>query len=109
MGVNPYRIVGPPANEVPSYVSNPRGHVWKRNDKGHVDDYAYDDDHHTGPACTVCGYIFCTHCQDGPDEDCPGEEQMARDRLAWLETEFPKIIKENTRERDRLRKRFGKP
>ena len=37
-------------------------HDWKRNEKGYIDDFAYDGDYHNGPVCKRCHYSFCIHC-----------------------------------------------
>ena len=49
-----------------------RGHVWETWDNGEVNIMAWNPaDPHNGPRCVKCGYGYCHHCQDGPDEDCP--------------------------------------
>ena len=56
------------------YELNPRGHRWQTfgPDDPEIDTFAYNpEDSHNGPRCVKCGYEFCHHCQDGPDEDCP--------------------------------------
>lgn len=59
---------------------NDRGHVWKKygDDAATVDIFAFSPaDPHNGPACVVCGYGYCHHCEMGPDEDCPGPKVSA--------------------------------
>lgn len=50
-----------------------RGHVWRTED-GELDLFGYEHGHHNGPICENCGYGFCHHCQDLPDEDCPSPQ-----------------------------------
>jgi len=60
------------------YETNNRGHVWKRydHDESVVDIFGYESgEYHNGPVCTVCGYGFCQHCEDGPECDCPGNKE----------------------------------
>jgi hypothetical protein len=64
-----------------NYVANARGHQWRLDERGDVDDFGLDVDYHNGPVCVSCGYSFCQHCQEGPDDDCPGPPTLA-DRLA---------------------------
>jgi len=53
------------------YVKNNRGHVWETV-HGDIHIFAFHPcDPHNGPRCIKCGYGFCHHCQDGPDNDCP--------------------------------------
>lgn len=52
------------------YEINTRGHVWKRDANGEIDEFGYDDDNHNGPCCVACGYGFCHHCHSGPQIDC---------------------------------------
>jgi hypothetical protein len=57
-----------------AYETDTRGHKWQEFG-GEVDIFAYSDgDIHNGPRCTVCGYGFCHHCQNVPDESCSGSE-----------------------------------
>jgi predicted Fe-S protein YdhL (DUF1289 family) len=68
-----------------------RGHVWKLDERGWVDKYAMESDPHSGPVCVVCGYSYCTGCQRGPDEDCPGVLGVAQRKLADLEAEHARL------------------
>jgi len=54
------------------YETEARGHVWKRDeDDGEIDIFAYEGgEYHNGPLCVNCGYGFCHHCNDLPDEAC---------------------------------------
>lgn len=57
------------------YEENPRGHEWQRNEDGDVDVFAFNPtDPHNGPRCVRCGYGFCVHCHDLPEEDCTAVE-----------------------------------
>ena len=48
------------------------GHTWIKKGRK-IDIFAYNVyDPHNGPKCSVCGYGFCHHCQDGPSIPCPG-------------------------------------
>jgi len=49
---------------------NNRGHIWKTEEDGDVDIFGLEAGNHNGPVCINCGYAFCHHCQDLPDEDC---------------------------------------
>lgn len=53
-----------------------RGHVWMLDEKGQVNDFALEYEHHNGPVCSRCGYCYCEHCDDGPQEDCPFVDQL---------------------------------
>jgi len=56
-----------------TYIDNPRGHRWETDEDGDIDIFAYNpEDPHNGPRCVKCGYGFCHHCEDGPNEECPG-------------------------------------
>ena len=62
------------------YIKNNRGHTWKLNDYEHpegvrsVDIFGYESGRiHNGPICTVCGYGFCHHCHDLPQQDCTND------------------------------------
>jgi hypothetical protein len=58
-----------------AYVKNSKGHEWKRDEEGDIEIFAYTNgDHHNGPRCVKCGYGFCHHCSDGPQEDCSTQE-----------------------------------
>ena len=54
------------------YIQNTRGHVWKTNEQGSVDIFAFVSVQHNGPECILCGYKFCHRCTEGKAEiDCP--------------------------------------
>ena len=42
-------------------------HKWKLDDKGEVDEFAWDCDYHSGVVCERCGIQVCTMCE--PDYD----------------------------------------
>lgn len=48
-----------------------KGHHWET----YVSDgnIIYHDlgGYHGGPICKNCGYSYCQHCDDEPDEECP--------------------------------------
>lgn len=50
-------------------------HKWKRDEKGNVDEWAWDLDYHNGVMCEVCGECYCIHCNPNYDkrEDCEVE------------------------------------
>lgn len=58
---------------------DPRGHVWKLDERGNTDVLAYEVEAeegffggHNGPVCIKCGFYFCMYCHPGvPDEECP--------------------------------------
>lgn len=54
------------------YEIDTRGHQWQIDSfDGELDIFAYEaGDFHNGPRCVKCGYGFCHHCQEMPDEDC---------------------------------------
>lgn len=47
-----------------------KGHIWKRDEFGEVDTFAYSNEPHNGPKCLACGYYFCHHCKYEPDREC---------------------------------------
>ena len=38
-------------------------HDWKTNEKGELDDFAWDQEYCNGPMCKRCYYAFCIHCE----------------------------------------------
>jgi len=55
-----------------AYVTETKGHEWKIDEDGEIDIFAYNPhDPHNGPECVKCGYGFCHHCQELPDDNCP--------------------------------------
>lgn len=53
------------------YEKRTRGHIWRRDEDGSLDIFAYNPrDPHNGPECIRCGYGFCHHCEVGPEQDC---------------------------------------
>jgi Fe2+ or Zn2+ uptake regulation protein len=48
---------------------NTRGHVWKLNDRGHVD-IDGSSDFHNHVQCSKCGYVYCIACHDIPPKAC---------------------------------------
>lgn len=53
-----------------------RGHVWQLDEDGEVDSFALCYEYHNGPSCVRCGYSYCEHCDDGPQEDCDFIDQL---------------------------------
>ena len=50
-------------------------HTWQRDSNGEIEIIQLtEDNHHTGPICTACGFSFCQDCTpDGyRDNSCPG-------------------------------------
>ena len=50
-------------------------HTWQRDSNGEIEIIQVgEEDYHTGPICTACGFSFCQDCnQDGyRDINCPG-------------------------------------
>lgn len=60
---------------------NSMGHVWALDKEGKPDGFAFDNDYHNGPVCTVCGYSFCVYEQTMASEACPGPDP----RRPWRE------------------------
>lgn len=53
------------------YEMETKGHKWVLNTyDNEVDIFGYEEGHHNGPKCELCGYGFCHHCQDLPEEEC---------------------------------------
>lgn len=48
------------------YITETRGHVWKTDEGGEVDIFAYEGDgqYCNGPRCVNCGEGFCHHCEN---------------------------------------------
>jgi len=40
-------------------------HLWKREENGNIDIFAFEVGFHNGPECEVCGESFCHHCEPG--------------------------------------------
>lgn len=45
-------------------------HEWYLDEDGDVDTFKMEYENHNGPMCRRCGYSYCHHCQDEPDEPC---------------------------------------
>lgn len=43
-------------------VREKHGHIWKTDDDGNIDIFAYSAGYHNGMVCKNCGYSFCKHC-----------------------------------------------
>lgn len=56
-------------------TADDRGHVWQKDSYGEPDFMAFYEGCHNGYRCVRCGYIFCHHCEDGPQEDCTFKDQ----------------------------------
>ena len=39
-----------------------RKHLWKKNNDGEVDEWAWECGYCNGPECEICGATFCVHC-----------------------------------------------
>lgn len=37
-------------------------HIWKTDENGEIDMFAYDNDIHNGPVCVICGEYYCINC-----------------------------------------------
>lgn len=47
------------------------GHLWKKDDQGRTDHFAFDHMYCNGPECLICGYSFCEHCHpEGYESKC---------------------------------------
>jgi hypothetical protein len=57
------------------YITNTKGHVWKLDEDGRVNEFAHEYEYHNGPVCVRCGYEFCHHCNDLPEKICPVTER----------------------------------
>lgn len=53
-----------------AYIKNTRGHEWAVDEDGEIDIFAFEIGMHNGPQCVKCGYGFCHHCHELPEEDC---------------------------------------
>ena len=53
-------------------VQGARGHAWKLDEFGYINEFGMESGYHQGPVCVHCGYSYCVHCDSGPTEDCPG-------------------------------------
>lgn len=49
-----------------------RKHIWKKNDDGEIDEWAWDYEFHNGVSCEICHKTPCIHCEPDYDEkqDC---------------------------------------
>lgn len=47
-------------------------HIWKKNDDGENDEWAWDYEFHNGVCCEICHKNTCIHCEPDYDEkqDC---------------------------------------
>lgn len=54
-----------------------KGHTWKLNEDGEVDEFAMSYEFHNGPMCTKCYYTYCVHCDKGdePRKECTGDKE----------------------------------
>lgn len=68
-----------------------RGHSPVVDSDGHLDFFAHvHDDYHNGPACAVCGWGTCWHCDKLPDiprcdnaGTADGGSNRRRNRPTW--------------------------
>lgn len=57
---------------IPEFITNPKGHEWRKNENGNVDVMAYSFGDCNGPVCVKCDFSFCQHCTgDKVTEECP--------------------------------------
>lgn len=48
-----------------------RKHIWRKDENGETDTFAFEWDYHNGPVCEKCGIAPCIHCDpDFDKEDC---------------------------------------
>lgn len=45
-----------------------RKHKWERDEKGEIDEFAFDVGEHSGVVCEICGKCVCTMCNPEYDE-----------------------------------------
>jgi hypothetical protein len=57
-----------------------RKHLWKKDDDGEIDKWAWDYEFHNGPSCEICHATPCEHCE--PDYD---EKQNCREHYMCSE------------------------
>ena len=43
-------------------------HIWKRNPKGEVDEWVWENGFHSGPYCTLCHEAPCCNCNPNYDD-----------------------------------------
>lgn len=55
-------------------IKDSKGHEWQKDSDGNIDLVTFDVNFHNGPTCVKCGYSFCVHCKDNPDEPCSGNK-----------------------------------
>ena len=54
------------------WVENKK-HRWELNSRGEVDEFAFSEGYHNGPACVKCEQHFCIHCEGkAMNKDCDG-------------------------------------
>jgi len=40
-------------------------HTWAKTNNGEVEEFQVgEEDYHTGPICSICGFSFCIHCNE---------------------------------------------
>lgn len=71
------------------YSTHPMGHVWKRDEDGSIDIFAFGGGHHNGPACLLCDYGFCHHCRDMPTQKCT---VVGKQRAALIKALRTKLV-----------------
>ena len=58
------------------YIENTKGHTWKLDEDGEVDDMSWGIGLCYGPTCIKCGYQFCVLCENGiARKDCEGKSE----------------------------------
>lgn len=67
-------------------VETSNKHLFRKNEKGEIDNSVYENGYHNGPVCVKCGYTFCYHCNPlGYDADCQHIHHVADDGKIYQE------------------------
>lgn len=73
-------------------VNKNHGHIWKKDEDGSLDIFAYSIGNHNGYECILCGYGFCHHCQTELDiPKCTTNLKEKMTRIKQLEKEANEI------------------
>ena len=57
------------------YEKDNKGHSWRRDESGAIDEFGLDVEYHNGPICTICGFSFCQHCKISELPECKKPEE----------------------------------
>lgn len=61
-------------------------HLFRKNEKGEIDNWTFDNEYHNGPFCVKCCERFCEHCQSEKfNEDCSEVHYVADDGKIYME------------------------